>query len=80
MYLLDSLVFSAVVVARKRLFCLLCGDVPLLCHVPCQCRAFAWPFFVIKGAFTPDANDVNKSRYSREVGRLNILNLLASFA
>ncbi len=26
MYLLDSLVFSAVVVARKHLFCLLCGD------------------------------------------------------
>ncbi len=30
-----------------------------------------------KGAFTPDAN---KSRYSRVVGRLNILSLLASFA
>ncbi len=29
-----------------------------------------------KGAFTPDANDANKSRYSREVGRLNILSLL----
>ncbi len=27
MYLLDSIVFSAVVVARKHLFCLLCGDV-----------------------------------------------------
>ncbi len=35
-----------------------------------------WP----KGAFTPDANDANKSRYSREVGRLNILSLLAPFA
>ncbi len=33
-----------------------------------------------EGAFTPDANDANKSRYSREVGRLNILSLLASFA
>ncbi len=33
-----------------------------------------------QGAFTPDANDANKSRYSREVGRLNILSLLASFA
>ncbi len=32
---------------------------------------------VSEGAFTPDAN---KSRYSREVGRLNILSLLASFA
>ncbi len=30
-----------------------------------------------KGAFKPDAN---KSRYSRKVGRLNILSLLASFA
>ncbi len=30
-----------------------------------------------KGVFTPDAN---KSRYSREVGRLNILSLLTSFA
>ncbi len=30
-----------------------------------------------KGTFTPDANN---SRYSREVGRLNILSLLASFA
>ncbi len=30
--------------------------------------------------FTPDANDANKLRYSREVGRLNILSLLASFA
>ncbi len=29
-----------------------------------------------EGAFTPDAN---KSRYSREVGRLNILSLFASF-
>ncbi len=33
-----------------------------------------------KGAFTPDVNEVNKSRYSRIVGRLNILSLLASFA
>ncbi len=33
-----------------------------------------------KGAFTPDANEANKSRYSRVVGRLNILSLLASFA
>ncbi len=33
-----------------------------------------------KGAFTPDANEENKSRYSRVVGRLNILSLLASFA
>ncbi len=33
-----------------------------------------------EGAFTPDANDVNKSRCSREVGHLNILSLLASFA
>ncbi len=31
-----------------------------------------------KGAFTPDANDANKSRYSREVGRLNILSLTYS--
>ncbi len=38
---------------------------------------FIWPS---KGAFTPDVNDANKSRYSREVGRLNILSLLASFA
>ncbi len=30
-----------------------------------------------QGAFTPDAN---KSRYLREVGRLNILSLLAPFA
>ncbi len=30
-----------------------------------------------EGAFTPDAN---KSRYSHEVGRLNILSLLAPFA
>ncbi len=33
-----------------------------------------------KGAFTPDANEANKSHYSRVVGRLNILCLLASFA
>ncbi len=33
-----------------------------------------------KGVFTPDANEANKSRYSRIVGRLNILSLLASFA
>ncbi len=32
-----------------------------------------------KGAFTPDANDANKLRYSREVGHLNILSLLAPF-
>ncbi len=31
-------------------------------------------------AFTPDVTCVNKSRYSRVVGRLNILSLLASFA
>ncbi len=31
-------------------------------------------------AFTPDATCANKARYSRVVGRLNILNLLASFA
>ncbi len=31
------------------------------------------------GAFTPDANDANKLCYSREVGCLNILSLLASF-
>ncbi len=31
------------------------------------------------GAFTPDANEANKSWYSRVVGRLNILSLLASF-
>ncbi len=36
-------------------------------------------FLQPKGAFTPDANDANKSRYSHEVGRLNILSLLASF-
>ncbi len=30
--------------------------------------------------FTPDATCANKSRYSRVVGRLNILSLLASFA
>ncbi len=35
---------------------------------------------VREGAFTPDANEANKSRYSRIVGRLNILSLLASFA
>ncbi len=33
-----------------------------------------------KGAFTPDANEANKSCYSRVVGRLNILSLLASFS
>ncbi len=33
MYLLVSLVFSAVVVARKRLFCFLCGDVLKSCLV-----------------------------------------------
>ncbi len=33
-----------------------------------------------KGVFTLDANEANKSRYSRVVGRLNILSLLASFA
>ncbi len=33
-----------------------------------------------EGAFTPDANDANKSCYLREVGRLNILSLLAPFA
>ncbi len=33
-----------------------------------------------KGVFTPDANEANKSCYSRVVGRLNILSLLASFA
>ncbi len=33
-----------------------------------------------QGAFTPDANDANKSRYLREVERLNILSLLAPFA
>ncbi len=33
-----------------------------------------------KGAFTPDANEENKSCYSRVVGRFNILSLLASFA
>ncbi len=33
-----------------------------------------------KGAFTPDTNDANKSRYLREVGRLNIFSLLAPFA
>ncbi len=32
-----------------------------------------------KGAFTPDVNEANKSGYSRVVGRLNILSLLASF-
>ncbi len=32
-----------------------------------------------KGAFTPDANEANKSRYSCVVGRLNILRLLSSF-
>ncbi len=31
-----------------------------------------------EGAFTPDENDANKSRYSREVGRLNILSLLTT--
>ncbi len=31
-------------------------------------------------AFTPDATCANKSHYSRVVGRLNILSLLASFA
>ncbi len=30
--------------------------------------------------FTPDATCANKSRYSRVVGHLNILSLLASFA
>ncbi len=32
-----------------------------------------------EGAFTQDANEANKSRYSHVVGRLNILSLLASF-
>ncbi len=35
---------------------------------------------VTKGAFTPDANEANKSRYSCVIGRLYILSLLASFA
>ncbi len=30
-----------------------------------------------EGAFTPDANGANKSRYSCVVGRVNILSLLA---
>ncbi len=33
-----------------------------------------------KGAFTPDANQANKSRYSHVVGRVNILPWTASFA
>ncbi len=37
-------------------------------------------FQICKGAFTPDVNEANKSRYSHVVGRLNILSLLASFA
>ncbi len=51
MYLLVSLVFSAAVVARKRLFCLLRrAEIAfglVLYRVPCQCRALAWPFIVI---------------------------------
>ncbi len=39
-----------------------------------------WKFMDSQGAFTRDANDANKLRYSREVGRLNILSLFASFA
>ncbi len=35
---------------------------------------------ISKGAFTPDANESNKLRYLRVVGRLNILSLLTSFA
>ncbi len=38
MYLLDSLVFSTVVVARRCLFCLLCGDV-LKSHLVSYCIA-----------------------------------------
>ncbi len=52
--------------------------VPRCCFVPITPR---WPSWAnCEGAFTPDANDANKSRYSGEVGRLNILSLLASFA
>ncbi len=42
--------------------------------------AMAFLIKTSKGAFTPDANEANKSRYSRVVGRLNILSLLAAFA
>ncbi len=47
--ILVSLVFSAVVVARKRLFCFLCGDV-LKSRLVSYCiasLALAWPFIVI---------------------------------
>ncbi len=43
-----------------------------------KCRSVV-VFTRSKGAFTPDANDAKKSCYSRLVGRLNILSLLASF-
>ncbi len=39
-----------------------------------------WAEWKTDCAFTPDATCANKSRYSRVVGRLNILSLLASFA
>ncbi len=35
--------------------------------------------FLFDCAFTPDATCANKSRYSHVVGRLNILNVTASF-
>ncbi len=53
MYLFVSLVFSTVVVAWKRLFCLLCGDV-LICICSrsvsriLSVSALAWPFVVGK--------------------------------
>ncbi len=51
--------------------------------VACSFNMLAAMAFLIKtskGAFTPDANEANKSCYSRVVGRLNILSLLAAFA
>ncbi len=39
-----------------------------------------WKHIKPEGAFTPDANKLNKLRYSRVVGRLNILSFLTSFA
>ncbi len=52
MYLLVSLVFSAVVVARKRLFCLLCGDV-LKSRLVSYCIASLVTIFCAMGARLP---------------------------
>ncbi len=49
------------------------GESQKLVHI---WQIFPW---LSKGAFTPDANKANKSCYSRVVGRVKILSLLASF-